>query len=131
MNQSSNFNISNVRNIFRCVNEGGLIQTRNIGINKPTRGYKAPSGICAVNFHTTGAEASEAEQMKDFYGRRPEHFKSVQYEVKDNVAYITLNRPKRYNAIDENMPPELETAVALANWNDSVKVIFILTLSLL
>lgn len=48
--------------------------------------------------------------------------KSVLYKVENKVAYITLNRPERYNAIDENTPVELEKAVSLANMDDDVKV---------
>ena len=53
---------------------------------------------------------------KEFAGQ------SVLYNVENKVAHITLNRPERYNAIDENTPVELERAVQLANMDDDVKV---------
>ena len=52
----------------------------------------------------------------------PDDFKSVQYTVKDKVAHILLNRPEVMNAIDANMPLEIEKAVEFANFDDKVKV---------
>lgn len=54
--------------------------------------------------------------------KRAGDFVSVKFWVEDRVAHIQLNRPDRYNAIDENMTVELEAAVELANLDDSVKV---------
>ena len=56
------------------------------------------------------------ETQKEFAG------KSILYKVENKVAYITLNRPERFNAIDENTPVELERAVKMANMDDDVKV---------
>lgn len=39
------------------------------------------------------------------------------------VAYITLNRPKQHNAIDQHMPLEIRTAIWTANANPSVHCI--------
>ena len=50
------------------------------------------------------------------------HFSSIRYEVRDHLAFITLSRPKRMNAIDELMPSEIENAVKEANNTRSVKV---------
>uniref|UniRef100_A0A914VNN3 Enoyl-CoA hydratase n=1 Tax=Plectus sambesii TaxID=2011161 RepID=A0A914VNN3_9BILA len=50
-------------------------------------------------------------------------FNSIRYQVADRVATITLNRPERANAIDEYMPFEIESAVQLANFDESVRVI--------
>ena len=61
--------------------------------------------------------SSMARPKKEFAGQ------SVLYEVKNRVAYIILNRPERYNAIDENTPVELDKAVTFANMDDEVKVI--------
>lgn len=47
----------------------------------------------------------------------------VLYRVDGRVATLTLNRPKRLNAIDDRMPAELEAAVARANADDAVHVI--------
>jgi len=50
-------------------------------------------------------------------------FQSVRYETEGRVATITLNRPEHLNAIDMNMPAEIEAAVTLANEDDSIHAI--------
>lgn len=50
-------------------------------------------------------------------------FATLQYEVRDRKAYITLNRPDRLNAIDDVMPGEIRAAVERANADDDVRVI--------
>lgn len=54
-------------------------------------------------------------------------FKSIKYwtENKGRVAHLMLNRPFALNAIDHEMPVEIERAIKLANWDDSVKVILL------
>lgn len=52
-------------------------------------------------------------------------FKSVLYEKRGRIAYITLNRPHRLNAIDWSMPSDLRKAVKLADLDDSVHVIIL------
>lgn len=47
----------------------------------------------------------------------------VRYETDGRIAYLTLDRPERYNAIDEEMPGAIEDAVARANADDGVHVI--------
>ena len=47
----------------------------------------------------------------------------IEFEVKDRVATITLNRPERFNAITERMPDDLADAVAHATDDDSVHVV--------
>jgi len=49
--------------------------------------------------------------------------RSVTYGVAGRVATITLNRPDRLNAIDEQMPAEIAEAVGLANRDREVHVI--------
>jgi 1,4-dihydroxy-2-naphthoyl-CoA synthase len=49
-------------------------------------------------------------------------FKSITYATDAAVATITLNRPKRYNAIDHHMPIEIRQAVEIANDDNSIKV---------
>ncbi len=51
------------------------------------------------------------------------NFKTLLYEVKDRKAYITLNRPEVLNAIDLDMPREIEEAVRFANSDSNVHVI--------
>jgi enoyl-CoA hydratase len=50
-------------------------------------------------------------------------FETIEYAVDGPIATITLNRPERLNTIVPPMPDEIETAVAVASRNWSVKVI--------
>ena len=45
---------------------------------------------------------------------RPEDFTDVLYDVEDDVAVITINRPERYNAFRGRTVDELITAFKLA-----------------
>lgn len=49
----------------------------------------------------------------------------VKYHSEGRLAYITLNRPERFNAISMEMPQELERAVRQANEDDGVHVIIL------
>jgi enoyl-CoA hydratase len=48
---------------------------------------------------------------------------TVQYEVDGRVATLTLSRPERYNAIDDEMPGDLRAAVERADEDDDVHVV--------
>jgi len=48
---------------------------------------------------------------------------TVQYTIDGRVATLTLNRPERYNAINDEMPGELREAVERAEDDDEVHVI--------
>ncbi|CAF1151291.1 unnamed protein product [Rotaria magnacalcarata] len=50
-------------------------------------------------------------------------FSTINYETKNRLAYITLNKPEVLNAIDGLMPKELSECVAKANDDPSVHVI--------
>ncbi len=50
-------------------------------------------------------------------------FGTVLYEAADRVATITLNRPERFNAINETMPDDLAAAMGHAEREDHVHVI--------
>ena len=50
-------------------------------------------------------------------------FSSLKLSVKDRIATITLNRPERLNAINDEMPGEIRAAVEAANADDRVHVI--------
>lgn len=50
-------------------------------------------------------------------------YTTLTLEQCDRVLHIVLNRPERLNAINREMPRELERAVADANINDSVRVL--------
>ena len=50
-------------------------------------------------------------------------FTTLTYDVRDAKAYLTLNRPDRLNAINDEMPGEIRAAVEQANADDGVRVI--------
>lgn len=50
-------------------------------------------------------------------------FTTIRYTATERVATITLNRPGRLNAINDEMPSEIRRAVAMANADDEVHVI--------
>ncbi|HZD66413.1 MAG TPA: crotonase/enoyl-CoA hydratase family protein [Acidimicrobiales bacterium] len=52
-------------------------------------------------------------------------FETLHYEVRGRRAYLTLNRPERLNAINEEMPGEIRAAVEQANEDDDVHVIVV------
>jgi enoyl-CoA hydratase/carnithine racemase len=47
----------------------------------------------------------------------------ILYEVRDQIAWITLNRPAAMNAISENMRAEIPAALMRADADDDVRVI--------
>ncbi len=51
------------------------------------------------------------------------NYKTLLYEKKGRIARITLNRPRRLNAISVGMPREIRLAVEEANADDGVHVI--------
>jgi enoyl-CoA hydratase/carnithine racemase len=50
-------------------------------------------------------------------------FATLRYEVRGRKAYLTLNRPDRLNAINDQMPGEIAAAVERANADRAVRVI--------
>jgi enoyl-CoA hydratase/carnithine racemase len=50
---------------------------------------------------------------------------TIEYEVRDHKAYLTLNRPERLNAITAEMARDLAAAVACANDDDDVRVLIV------
>jgi len=53
------------------------------------------------------------------------NFSTLLYDVRDAKAYLTLNRPDRLNAINDEMPGEIRAAVEAANSDDDVRVIVV------
>ena len=49
----------------------------------------------------------------------------VEYDVKDHLAWITLNRPEKLNAISQDTVRELGNALARAEADDAVKVVLL------
>ncbi|MBI1185421.1 2-(1,2-epoxy-1,2-dihydrophenyl)acetyl-CoA isomerase [bacterium] len=47
----------------------------------------------------------------------------LKYEVRDNTGYITLNRPDRFNAFDNDQSFELQDALKQVKRNDEVRVV--------
>ncbi len=54
---------------------------------------------------------------------RPFEFKFVDLEVKDNIAYITLNRPEAMNALNETVVAQLDQCFSEAEQNETVEAI--------
>jgi len=52
-------------------------------------------------------------------------YKMVLYEVKNNIAYITLNRPEKLNAINREVALELRNALRRAKEDHEVRVIIL------
>ncbi|TSA18775.1 MAG: enoyl-CoA hydratase [Betaproteobacteria bacterium] len=52
-------------------------------------------------------------------------YKTLLYEKRGRIARITLNRPRRLNAISQAMPREIRLAVEQANADDGVHVIVV------
>ncbi len=50
-------------------------------------------------------------------------YTTLLYRVEGRVAYITLNRPERLNAINLQLPLELKQAIERANLDPEVHVI--------
>ena len=54
-----------------------------------------------------------------------EEYNNVLYRVEDNIAFITINRPKSLNALNTETLRELDRAVSQAGAADEVKAIII------
>ena len=52
-------------------------------------------------------------------------YSTLIYETRDHKAYVTLNRPERLNAINDEMPGEINAAIERANDDDDVRVIIL------
>jgi len=52
-------------------------------------------------------------------------YETISYEVRDAVAYLTLNRPDRFNAFNEKMSHELLAALREARKNAQVRAVVI------
>src|SRR4030042_6553990 len=52
-------------------------------------------------------------------------YKSIIYEIKDNIGWVTLNRPEKLNAINDEMLSELDNMFILAEQELDVKVLVI------
>ena len=53
------------------------------------------------------------------------NFTQIIYEVRDAVAWLTLNRPDRLNAWTKTMMEELIAAADMADADDAVRVVIV------
>lgn len=53
------------------------------------------------------------------------NFTTLDYQTDNRIATITLNRPDRLNAINDDMPSEIAAAVRKAERDDDVHVIIV------
>jgi methylglutaconyl-CoA hydratase len=63
--------------------------------------------------------------MTDYISPELDTLRFLQYEVQDRLAYITLNRPAKRNALSANVVTELKQAFEQAEADDKVKVIIL------
>ncbi len=88
----------------------------------------APAAKTSVKKSTAGSK-QKAVQPAAALGKRMASlaadrvFSSLHIAVQGRIATITLNRPERLNAINDEMPGEIRQAVELANADDRVHVI--------
>ncbi len=52
-------------------------------------------------------------------------YETIRFETEHHIATITLNRPEKFNTIVPPMPQEVESALAVANADESVRVIIL------
>jgi methylglutaconyl-CoA hydratase len=52
-------------------------------------------------------------------------YQFIEFEIADRIAYISLNRPEKRNALNDVMVAELRQAFALAEEDESVKVVIL------
>lgn len=49
----------------------------------------------------------------------------IKYKILDRIAYITLNRPEKRNALNEKLVDELKSTIKIAEADNNVKVVVI------
>lgn len=75
----------------------------------------------AASSKAAGPAAPMGKRMQSVAADRV--FSTLHIAVEGRIATITLNRPERLNAINDEMPGEIRQAVELANADDRVHVI--------
>jgi 2-(1,2-epoxy-1,2-dihydrophenyl)acetyl-CoA isomerase len=50
---------------------------------------------------------------------------SIHFEIKDAVAYITLNRPEKFNAFNRSMALELQAVLDLCNTDKNIRAVYL------
>jgi methylglutaconyl-CoA hydratase len=54
-----------------------------------------------------------------------ERFERIRYGVEEGIATLTLNRPEKRNALDDQTVAELRRAIAIAEGDDEVRVLLL------
>lgn len=52
-------------------------------------------------------------------------FKNIKYEVKENIGFLTINKPEVLNALDAEVLDEIDQAVDMVNSDENVKVLIV------
>src|SRR5438045_8898886 len=50
---------------------------------------------------------------------------SILLEIKDNIAFLTLNRPEKFNSFNREMALELQQQLSEANADRSIRCVYI------
>jgi len=50
---------------------------------------------------------------------------NVLFTIEENIAYITLNRPDKYNAVNKDLAMTLQEALAVSRDNETVRAIYL------
>ncbi|MGO4888371.1 enoyl-CoA hydratase/isomerase family protein [Anaerobacillus sp. MEB173] len=53
------------------------------------------------------------------------NFETIHFEIKEEIAYITLNRPKQLNAVNRQMLSDLNDAIDIVESNNDIKVLIV------
>ncbi len=73
----------------------------------------------------SGAKASTARAARSQSRPCDGRWSTLELQVQGRIATLTLNRPERLNAINDEMPGEIRAAVEAANADDRVHVIVV------
>ena len=52
-------------------------------------------------------------------------YENIKYEVKGNIGYLTINRPKALNALNTSVLSELSDVLGKINGDDNVKAVIL------
>ena len=77
----------------------------------------------ATRKNTPQQDQQPAPQRRGASRPADKTYSTLKIEVAGRIATITLNRPERLNAINDEMPGEIRQAVDAANADDRVHVI--------
>lgn len=52
-------------------------------------------------------------------------FKTIKYEIKDNIGFLTINKPEVLNALDKVVLEEIDLVIDMVDKNEDVRVLII------